>query len=124
MLSSQTKDELTFAAVQKLKQHGLTYENIAATEETAIAQLIYPVGFWRVTRRRIIKPSGPLLFNIITLIHTEKSKLHQTNGHHLDGEVRGWRPRNRQRAVPAAWCRRKNGRPHRKHRMEEHNRDR
>ena len=59
MLSSQTKDELTFAAVQKLKQHGLTYENIAATEETAIAQLIYPVGFWRVTRRRIIKPSGP-----------------------------------------------------------------
>ena len=49
MLSSQTKDQLTFAAMEKLKQHGLTCMNIINTNETDIAQLIYPVGFWKVT---------------------------------------------------------------------------
>ena len=48
MLSSQTKDQVTFAAVEKLKAHGLTIENILKTSNTKIGELIYPVGFWKV----------------------------------------------------------------------------
>ena len=48
MLSSQTKDQVTFAAVEKLKAHGLTTENILKTSDTKIGELIYPVGFWKV----------------------------------------------------------------------------
>ena len=48
MLSSQTKDQVTFAAVEKLKAHGLTIENILKTSDTKIGELIYPVGFWKV----------------------------------------------------------------------------
>lgn len=48
MLSSQTKDQLTFAAMEKLKKHGLTVENVINTDEEVIANLIHPVGFWKV----------------------------------------------------------------------------
>ncbi len=48
MLSSQTKDQVTFAAMQKLRKHGLTIENIINTDENVIATLIHPVGFWKV----------------------------------------------------------------------------
>jgi len=47
MLSTQTKDQVTFAAMQRLKQHGLTCSNINETEEAEIARLIHPVGFWK-----------------------------------------------------------------------------
>lgn len=49
MLSSQTKDQVTFAAMQKLRKHGLTIENIINTDENVIATLIHPVGFWKVS---------------------------------------------------------------------------
>ena len=48
MLSSQTKDQVTFAAMEKLKKHGLSVENIINTDEDVIANLIHPVGFWKV----------------------------------------------------------------------------
>ncbi|XP_054762382.2 endonuclease III-like protein 1 [Lytechinus pictus] len=47
MLSSQTKDQVTSAAMTKLKNHGLTVNNILKTPEAKIGQLIYPVGFWK-----------------------------------------------------------------------------
>lgn len=47
MLSSQTKDQVTFAAMEKLKAHGLTVENILKTPTSKIGELIYPVGFWK-----------------------------------------------------------------------------
>lgn len=47
MLSSQTKDQVTFAAMEKLKAHGLTVENVLKTSASKIGELIYPVGFWR-----------------------------------------------------------------------------
>uniref|UniRef100_H2TF85 Endonuclease III-like protein 1 n=1 Tax=Takifugu rubripes TaxID=31033 RepID=H2TF85_TAKRU len=47
MLSSQTKDQVTSAAMQKLRAHGCTVENILATNDETLGQLIYPVGFWR-----------------------------------------------------------------------------
>ena len=48
MLSSQTKDQVTHAAVAKLREHGLSVENIIKTDEDVVAKLIHPVGFWKV----------------------------------------------------------------------------
>ncbi|XP_045613663.2 uncharacterized protein [Procambarus clarkii] len=47
MLSSQTKDQVTHAAMMKLRAHGLTVDNILATDDHTLGQLIYPVGFWK-----------------------------------------------------------------------------
>ncbi|XP_026158552.1 endonuclease III-like protein 1 isoform X3 [Mastacembelus armatus] len=47
MLSSQTKDQVTAAAMQKLRAHGCTVENVLATDDETLGKLIYPVGFWR-----------------------------------------------------------------------------
>uniref|UniRef100_A0A672F3W8 Endonuclease III-like protein 1 n=1 Tax=Salarias fasciatus TaxID=181472 RepID=A0A672F3W8_SALFA len=47
MLSSQTKDQVTAAAMQKLRAHGCSAENILATDDEELGKLIYPVGFWR-----------------------------------------------------------------------------
>lgn len=47
MLSSQTKDQITFEATRKLKEKGLTIENILQMPESQIAELIKPVGFWK-----------------------------------------------------------------------------
>ena len=43
----QTKDEITSAAVMRLREHGLTIGYVIATPEERIAELIKPVGFWR-----------------------------------------------------------------------------
>ncbi|XP_049799165.1 endonuclease III-like protein 1 isoform X2 [Schistocerca nitens] len=47
MLSSQTKDQITHAAMMKLRKHGLTVSNILATDDKVLGELIYPVGFWK-----------------------------------------------------------------------------
>ncbi|XP_024115249.1 endonuclease III-like protein 1 [Oryzias melastigma] len=47
MLSSQTRDQVTAAAMQKLRAHGCTAGNILATDDHTLGTLIYPVGFWR-----------------------------------------------------------------------------
>ena len=64
MLSSQTRDEVihqnsvfiiitvvfikvNFAAMERLKEHGLNIENLLNTSEEKLAELIKPVGFWR-----------------------------------------------------------------------------
>lgn len=47
MLSSQTKDQVTHAAMTKLRQHGLTPDNLLATPDAVLGELIYPVGFWK-----------------------------------------------------------------------------
>ena len=48
MLSSQTKDEVTAGAMRRLKNYGLDPKHISQTEESVLAQLIHPVGFWQV----------------------------------------------------------------------------
>lgn len=48
MLSSQTKDETTHAAMQRLQKHGLTIENILNTDDATLGKLIIPVSFWKV----------------------------------------------------------------------------
>lgn len=48
MLSSQTKDNVNYEAMQRLKKHGLTVDNILETSDEQLGKLIYPVGFWKV----------------------------------------------------------------------------
>ena len=45
ILSSQTKDPTTFAAMNKLINHGLTVDNIIKTDDEKIKELIYGVNF-------------------------------------------------------------------------------
>ncbi|KAF8787035.1 Endonuclease III-like protein 1 like protein [Argiope bruennichi] len=55
MLSSQTRDEVTFAATERLIEHGLTMESILATPDEKIKDLIHPVGFCKSKVRYIKK---------------------------------------------------------------------
>jgi len=45
LLSSQTKDQVTAQAMENLKQHGLTIENVIKTDVKKIDQMISKVGF-------------------------------------------------------------------------------
>lgn len=47
MLSSQTKDQVTFAAMERLRKVGLTTGSIIAMPDEQLGELIKPVGFWR-----------------------------------------------------------------------------
>lgn len=49
MLSSQTKDQVTHAAMQRLRNHGLTPENITKTDDAVLENLLNPVCFYRVS---------------------------------------------------------------------------
>lgn len=48
MLSSQTKDQTNFAAMNRLKEHGLTPENIVKSDANTLEKLINPVSFYKV----------------------------------------------------------------------------
>ncbi|KAL8174984.1 UNVERIFIED_CONTAM: Endonuclease III-like protein 1 [Gekko kuhli] len=60
MLSSQTRDQVTSAAMTRLREHGLTVDNILATEDATLGRLIYPVGFWK-SKVRYIKETSAIL---------------------------------------------------------------
>ncbi|XP_011691749.1 PREDICTED: endonuclease III-like protein 1 [Wasmannia auropunctata] len=47
MLSSQTKDQVTHAAMQRLNTYGCKPDLIAATPDDVLGKLIYPVSFWK-----------------------------------------------------------------------------
>lgn len=49
MLSSQTKDQVTAKAMTKLREHGLTIDNVMLITESTLADMISPVGFYRVS---------------------------------------------------------------------------
>lgn len=55
MLSSQTKDEITFQACQRLKNYGLTVENIAQSDELELQEIIKPVSFYKTKAKHIIQ---------------------------------------------------------------------
>eukprot|EP01098_Paradermamoeba_levis_P009203 TRINITY_DN381_c0_g1_i10.p1 TRINITY_DN381_c0_g1~~TRINITY_DN381_c0_g1_i10.p1 ORF type:complete len:147 (-),score=35.51 TRINITY_DN381_c0_g1_i10:209-595(-) len=57
MLSSQTRDEMTAAAVKKLQHHGLTVTNIISTPDTLLNSLISNVGFHRRKTEPLSSPS-------------------------------------------------------------------
>ena len=63
MLSSQTKDEVTDAAVDKLRAAlggTLSLEGLLAAEEQVVAECISKVGFWR----RKTQSVGSLFFSL------------------------------------------------------------
>ena len=47
MLSSQTRDEVTSAAMERLKRRGLTPALLLAIPDEELGELIKPVGFWK-----------------------------------------------------------------------------
>jgi endonuclease III len=61
MLSSQTKDQLNFAAMQKLRDHGLTPENVVKTDTSTLETLIYPVSFYRQKAKNLQKAAQILI---------------------------------------------------------------
>ncbi|XP_031846226.1 nth-like DNA glycosylase 1 [Nomia melanderi] len=61
MLSSQTKDQVTHAAMQRLNTYGCTPETIANTPNDVLGKLIYPVGFWKRKAEYIKKTSKILI---------------------------------------------------------------
>ncbi|KAM5228329.1 endonuclease III-like protein 1 isoform 1-T1 [Ctenodactylus gundi] len=60
MLSSQTKDQVTAGAMQRLRAHGLTVDSILQTDDSTLGKLIYPVGFWR-NKVKFIKQTSAIL---------------------------------------------------------------
>lgn len=62
MLSAQTKDEITYAATQKLLGHGFTPDKIAETPQEKLQELIYPVGFYK-NKARYIKESTRMILD-------------------------------------------------------------
>ncbi|RZF48810.1 hypothetical protein LSTR_LSTR003190 [Laodelphax striatellus] len=60
MLSSQTKDQTTYAAMLKLREHGLTVDNILKTSDNDLRKLINTVGFWKRKVEYIKKTSAIL----------------------------------------------------------------
>lgn len=61
MLSSQTKDAVTYDAMVRLKHHGLTPEKIIKTSTAELEQLLYPVGFYKTKAKHIQKTSQVLV---------------------------------------------------------------
>jgi endonuclease III len=61
LLSSQTKDPITAGAVRRLQSTvGLTPASIRAQEESVLAELIKPVGFYRMKAGYLKKISNIL----------------------------------------------------------------
>lgn len=60
MLSSQTKDPVTAAAMERLKEKGLSVTDVLSMSEAEISKLIYPVSFYR-TKAKHIKATAALL---------------------------------------------------------------
>ncbi|CAG4937238.1 unnamed protein product [Parnassius apollo] len=60
MLSSQTKDQVTFAAMKRLKERGLTVDNVLDMSDDELGKLIYPVGFWKTKVKYIKKTTQTL----------------------------------------------------------------
>lgn len=53
MLSSQTKDPVTSAAVGRLKEKGLSVAEIREMSESDLSKLIYPVSFYKTKAKHI-----------------------------------------------------------------------
>ncbi|XP_068002580.1 endonuclease III-like protein 1 isoform X1 [Melanerpes formicivorus] len=60
MLSSQTKDQVTAAAMLRLRRHGLSPDSILQLDDAALGEMIYPVGFWR-NKVKYIKQTTAIL---------------------------------------------------------------
>jgi len=59
LLSSQTKDEITAAAVERLKSYpgGLNCPTMREVDDEILAELIKPVGFYRRKAKNLVQIS-------------------------------------------------------------------
>ncbi|XP_062559748.1 endonuclease III-like protein 1 [Armigeres subalbatus] len=62
MLSSQTKDQVNFDCMQRLRKHGLTPADIVATDVAVLEKLIYPVSFYK-NKAKFIKQASQILLD-------------------------------------------------------------
>ncbi|XP_055551427.1 endonuclease III-like protein 1 [Wyeomyia smithii] len=62
MLSSQTKDQVNYDCMQRLRKHGLTPKNMLATESEVLERLIYPVSFYK-NKTKFIKQASQILLS-------------------------------------------------------------
>ena len=62
MLSSQTKDAAVAETMRKLQRHGLTAENICATDEDTLNDLIHKVGFHN-SKTKYLKRTAQILLS-------------------------------------------------------------
>ncbi|XP_060755561.1 endonuclease III-like protein 1 [Neoarius graeffei] len=60
MLSSQTKDQVTAAAMERLRAHDLSVSSILKMDEDKLGKLIYPVGFWK-TKVKYLKQATEMI---------------------------------------------------------------
>lgn len=60
MLSSQTKDQANFECMQRLRKHGLTPEQMMATDPATLEKLIHPVSFFR-NKAKFIRQTSEIL---------------------------------------------------------------
>ncbi|GAA6088952.1 endonuclease III-like protein 1 [Tachysurus ichikawai] len=60
MLSSQTKDQVTAAAMERLRAHNLSVSSILKMDEDKLGKLIYPVGFWK-TKVKYLKQATEMI---------------------------------------------------------------
>lgn len=58
MLSSQTRDEVTAAAMQRLHHLPLTLEKLLTVDQDELAERIKPVGFYRQKAKHILKTAA------------------------------------------------------------------
>lgn len=58
MLSSQTKDTMTIAAMNRLLERNFTIQDGLDIDIDDLAKIIYPVGFWRVRKKIRLKISS------------------------------------------------------------------
>ncbi|XP_058460900.1 endonuclease III-like protein 1 [Malaya genurostris] len=62
MLSSQTKDQVNFECMQRLRKHGLTPENVLVTDSDVLEKLIYPVSFYK-NKTKYIRQASQILID-------------------------------------------------------------
>lgn len=61
MLSSQTKDQTTYEAMNRLKADGLTPQRMVAIHTTVLEQLLCPVSFYKTKAKNIQKAAQILI---------------------------------------------------------------
>lgn len=62
MLSSQTKDNVTYDAMNRLREHGLTPAKMVETNDGELEKLLYPVSFYK-NKAKYIKKTAQILID-------------------------------------------------------------
>lgn len=89
---------MTFAAMKKLREHGLSIDNILNTEEDVLANLIHPVGFWKVCCHLLIA-TMQVKHNSIHFCSLEESFIYKAHGCDLERQIQRRHSQNRGRVV-------------------------